>query len=175
MLNQIYGHLVAPKIAMACASAAARRRGLSAFRVIGSNMAPTLEAKDIAWYCRLDSPSRLRRAQAVALATSVFGTAVVPSRIVAFPGETVEIREGELFVDGIRVPQPYVQAGRAEQDYSRSSAPVSVPRDHVWVLGDFRDMSKDSRHIGAIGLAAVLGRITHAHAPGQHASPREIT
>jgi len=60
MLEQIYDHLIAPKLALASASAAARKRGLSAFQVIASNMAPTLEPKDIATIAGRVSSTRSR-------------------------------------------------------------------------------------------------------------------
>ena len=174
MLKKIYRHLIAPKVALPAASLSARKVGLTAFRVPGSNMAPTLEPSEIAWYVPGTAERPLDRAEVVALTAKEFGTAIVPSRVVALPNEVVELRNGSLFVNGACLPEPYLHAGRAEQEYSRSSPPSSVPAGHVWVLGDFRDISRDSRHIGPIPVAAVLGRITRAHAPGQHASPREV-
>lgn len=174
VFKQIYSHLFAPKLALASASAAAGKLGLKTFEVLGSNMAPTLEPKEIAWYAPASSIAELRRGYVVALSTPEFGTAIVPSRVIGLPGETVEIREGVLLINGKLIPEPYLAPERAEQDYSITSAPLTVPSGHVWLLGDFRDMSKDSRHLGPVPSSAVLGRITHAHLSGSHTSPRQV-
>ena len=174
VFKQIYSHLIAPKLALAAASAAAGELGLKTFEVVGSNMAPTLEPKEIAWYAPVSRLTELRRGFVVALSSPVFGTAIVPSRIASFPGETVEIREGMVLINGEVVAEPYLDPRRAEQEYSLTSEPFVVPSGHVWLLGDFRDMSKDSRSIGPVPSNAVLGRITHAHPPGSHARPRQV-
>ena len=174
MLQRVFNHLIAPKLALASAKSAARKRGLDAFQVLGVNMAPTIEAQDIAWFEALPASELVSRGQVVVFTSEAYGSAVVPSRVVGLPDEDIEIRDGSLLVNGALIDEPYLQFGRAEQSYSRSCQRTSVPKGHLWLLGDFRDMSKDSRNIGAVPVAAVLGRITHVHPPGRHNHPREV-
>lgn len=74
-------------------------------------------------------------------------------RVIALPGQTVEARDGKLFVDGNQLAEPYLAPG-TETVMDR---PVTVPRDHVWVMGDNRSQSRDSRFFGAIKKSSIIG------------------
>ena len=76
-------------------------------------------------------------------------------RVIGLPGETVELRGGRLFVDGARVPEPYLQGPPDTRDYG----PVEVPEGSLFVLGDNRTNSNDSRFgLGFVPLDKVIGR-----------------
>jgi signal peptidase I len=75
-------------------------------------------------------------------------------RVVALPGETVEGRDGAVHVDGRRLREPYLAPDTVTSDF----APVEVPPDHLWVMGDNRQNSSDSRVFGAIPRSSVVGR-----------------
>jgi signal peptidase I len=76
-------------------------------------------------------------------------------RVIGLPGETIELRNGRLFVDGIRRPEPYLEGPADSRDYG----PVEVPNGAVFVLGDNRLNSNDSRFgLGFIPVDRVVGR-----------------
>ncbi len=75
-------------------------------------------------------------------------------RVLAVPGEEVEGRNGHVFVNGREVIEPYLPAGTATMDFG----PVTVPPDHLWVMGDNRSNSADSRVFGPIRQSSVVGR-----------------
>jgi signal peptidase I len=65
-------------------------------------------------------------------------------RVVAFGGESVEARDGRLLVNGRVLREPYLPTGVATvPDFG----PVEIPAEHVWVMGDNRTNSKDSRYL----------------------------
>lgn len=78
-------------------------------------------------------------------------------RLIGLPGETVEIREGKVFINGIALEEPYV-ATRLNTA-SRSLPPVKVQEHHYYILGDNRDNSSDSRIWGLAPEKYVLGRV----------------
>jgi signal peptidase I len=95
------------------------------------------------------------------------GTAVqhddLIKRVIALGGETVEIRECRVLIDGTVVPEPWLP----EEDVQRDDlvarcgqpdmAPVAVPVGSVFLLGDNRPMSFDSRQFGPVALDVVVG------------------
>lgn len=76
-------------------------------------------------------------------------------RVVALPGETVEIRAGAVFVNGKIVEEPYVSGANADL---RSYPPHEVRPGHYFVLGDNRKGSNDSRSWGLVPKRYIYGK-----------------
>jgi signal peptidase I len=76
-------------------------------------------------------------------------------RVIGLPGETVELRDGNLYVDGERVLQPYLKGPPDTRPYG----PKTVPPDSVFVLGDNRLYSNDSRFgLGFVPIDKIVGK-----------------
>ena len=98
-------------------------------------------------------PMRAARTVLGALGVGTEGDTLV-KRVVALPGETVEGREGRVFVDGRELHEPYL----ARQQVTSAFGPERVPTDHLWVLGDSRENSVDSRSFGPVPVDDLEGR-----------------
>ena len=80
-------------------------------------------------------------------------------RVVALPGETVEYRSCVLYIDGREVVEPYLDpAVVTSTSCGQAYAPNVVPDDTVFVMGDNRPGSKDSRSLGPITYDNLIGR-----------------
>jgi signal peptidase I len=78
-------------------------------------------------------------------------------RVIGLPGETVEIKDCVVFVDGTALREAYVTP--ANNQVACAYGPVRVPKDSLLVLGDNRDHSGDSRFgLGMIPFDKVIGR-----------------
>jgi len=79
-------------------------------------------------------------------------------RVIAVAGDVVEIHRGELYVNGVRMPEEYarVHANR-RWSWQENIAPELVPSDSLFVLGDNRDNSEDSRYWGPVPVRNVVG------------------
>jgi signal peptidase I len=77
-------------------------------------------------------------------------------RVVAVAGQTVDVQDGKVSIDGVELTEPYVNT--AYPDHYSSDVPAKIPPGTVWVMGDNRANSKDSRFIGPQPLTKVLGR-----------------
>jgi signal peptidase I len=75
-------------------------------------------------------------------------------RVVALPGETLEIIDNRVLVDGTVIDEPYLEPSVEMPDFG----PVAVPAGSVFVMGDNRNSSRDSRYFGAIPLDDVVGK-----------------
>lgn len=75
-------------------------------------------------------------------------------RVVALPGETVEGRDGHVHVDGQVLVEPYLDP----ETETSSFEPEQVPAGHLWVMGDNRSASDDSRRFHSVPIDDVVGR-----------------
>ncbi len=77
-------------------------------------------------------------------------------RIVGLPGDKIEIREGEVFVNGNKLDEPYLDS---KFNQSRASQqPLSIEEYSYYVLGDNRDASSDSRYWGVVPEKNILAK-----------------
>lgn len=79
---------------------------------------------------------------------------VLVKRVVALPGETIEVRGGHVFVNGQEIKDG------AQEDAEDNMAPLNLDKDQYFVMGDNRRNSADSRLNGPIGKADIRGRAT---------------
>jgi signal peptidase I len=110
-------------------------------------------------------PVRVGREVLGALGIGTGGDSLV-KRVIALPGETVEGREGRVFVDGRELREPYL----AREQVTSAFGPERVPEDRIWVLGDARENSVDSRFFGTVPIDAVEGRAVFRVWPPQRSA-----
>jgi signal peptidase I len=84
-------------------------------------------------------------------------------RVVGLPGEEIVIEGGDVYVDGRQLEEGYLPEGTVTSteasDYKcHRDDPCVVPEDHLWVMGDNRGDSQDSRYFGPIPEDTVVGR-----------------
>jgi signal peptidase I len=83
-------------------------------------------------------------------------------RVVAVPGDTVEIRRGTVIVNQFRIEEPYLKAEFRDGESFRKAI---VPPDHFFVLGDRRNSSNDSRNWGFVPRDLIYGRAIFSYWP----------
>ncbi len=81
-------------------------------------------------------------------------------RVIALPGQTVDISNGHVYVDGEILDEPYYDGKTSPLSSSSMTYPLTVEENTVFVMGDNRNNSKDSRSsdLGLVPYEAVLGK-----------------
>jgi len=126
-----------------------------ATRVEGQSMEPNLHTdqrlvvEKVSY--RLHGPQRF---DIVVLKLPKQGDELLIKRVVGLPGEMVEIRAGRVYINGEQLEEPFItdntRPGRSEK--------LIVPPLHVFVMGDNRNHSNDSRSFGPVPIENAVGR-----------------
>jgi signal peptidase I len=143
--------------------------GLRPYRIPSASMADTLQPGDFILVDALSYGGRLpllKQFRLPALRAPRPGEVVVlrdpedpgeacVKRCIAVEGDTVELHDGGVWVNGRRLVEPYL----TEQSAGADSVRVVVPARGVYLLGDARARSRDSRAFGCVDRGALLGRV----------------
>ncbi len=124
-------------------------------RVDGTSMLDTLHENNIMGVSRLHY--RLNEPQRGEIITCNYpedGNKLFVKRIIGLPGETIEIREGTVYIDGEPIAETYLT--RVDD---QSMDPITLAKDEIFVMGDNRPVSRDSRAVGPLTLDEIYGRV----------------
>jgi signal peptidase I len=136
------------------ACSAVKKVALQPVKVEGIAMEPSLKHGDRIFISRdLD---RIERSEIVIFYYPFDESKSYIKRVVGLPNDRVEIRQGQVFVNGEKVPEPYVDIKNNQA--LRSSTEITVPEDNYYVIGDNRDNSNDSRIWGPLQRHFIYGK-----------------
>lgn len=81
-------------------------------------------------------------------------------RIIGLPGETVKVHEGFIYINGNKLPEPYLrdQTTILGNGFLSEDQEITVPEEEFFVMGDNRPHSSDSREFGPIPKNSIIGK-----------------
>lgn len=132
-----------------------------ATRVYGQSMEPNLHTNErlviekVSYH--FHGP---RRGDVVVLRDPGGSPELLIKRVIGLPGERITITNGSVFVDGVSIDEPYL-----DQETQGNGRSWIVPPFTVFVLGDNRSASRDSRIFGPVELDEILGRALFRYWP----------
>ncbi len=91
-------------------------------------------------------------------------------RVVGLAGDKVELKNGAVWVNGAKLDEPYVYKGQSTEALNGQTA-WQIPDGHLFVLGDHRAASQDSRVFGPIAVSSVGGRVAYRCFPATSRGP----
>ncbi|MEO7836096.1 MAG: signal peptidase I [Acidimicrobiales bacterium] len=129
-----------------------------AFFIPSESMLPTLEKQDRVLVNKLSYRlHKVNRGDVLVFERPPNEAGVIRDlikRVVALPGETVEGKNGRIYIDGEALREPYLPRATTTSTFG----PETIPTDHIWVMGDNRSNSSDSRVFGSIPTSSIVGR-----------------
>lgn len=129
-------------------------------RVDGSSMLNTLENNEYMiatkWQYLWNDPARFD----VVICKYPGRKETFVKRIIGLPGEKLELREGELYINDALVPQNFDKTPS-----NKSFPPVEIPEGSYFVMGDNRDHSNDSRAVGPLERNMIRGHVRYVVFP----------
>lgn len=146
--------VIAEPLAIAVALAFLVRSAASLYTIPSTSMVPSLQVGDHI----LVTPYRgamPRRGEVIVFHAPDRPSELRVKRVVALPGDLIDSTAGRVRIGGHAIPEPYLlkQAATGEID------PQIIPADSLFVMGDNREDSLDSRRLGPLSRALVVGRV----------------
>ena len=124
---------------------------ITPIRVNGDSMNPTLEDGEI---MILDIVSyKLKGLKRFDIVVINQGRELIIKRVIGLPGEKIKYKDGDLYINGNKVEDPYSTGSGFTEDFE-----LTIPKDEYYVLGDNRGNSLDSRVFGTFTKKQVLGK-----------------
>ena len=121
-------------------------------RIKGYSMEPTYHNGSVDFLWKLQYITSKPKRQDVVAVRFAGNRVMLLKRVIALGGETIEFRNGKLFVDGKEIEEPYVH-----YPCNWNLPPRQVERNYVYVLGDNRNMPIEDHHFGQASMKRILG------------------
>jgi signal peptidase I len=133
-------------------------------KVIGPSMEPSISNNDFLFVNKLAYSSKaIQRGDVIVFHNPENPEEILVKRVVGIPGDQVEIIGGWLFVNNAMFDEPYLGTPDIFD-----TPEITVPQDMVFVLGDNRRFSSDSRDWGPLSIRSILGRADFVYWPIRH-------
>lgn len=132
------------------------------YEVHGQSMEPTIQPNE---YIIVEKASYLfttpARGDVVIIGSQITGNQQLIKRVVGLANETLAIRNGVVYINDTQLDETYLLPLSIKSDYG----PITIPTGHIFVLGDNRDNSTDSRTFGPVSLEKVQGHALFSYWP----------
>jgi len=132
-------------------------------RVEGTSMLPMLEDQDRLFINKIAyRVGEIHRGDVVVFEYPRDHTKSYIKRVIALPGDRLRIADGQVYVNGVRLKEPYVPNRFADD---RSEPEQVLPSHEYFVMGDHRSISSDSREFGPVDRNLIYGKAVFVYWP----------
>jgi signal peptidase I len=132
-------------------------------RVEGTSMLPVLEDQDRLFINKIAyQVGEIHQGDVVVFEYPRDHTKSYIKRVIGLPGDRIRIEHGIVYVNGVRLKEPYVPA---RYDDDRSESEIVLPPHEYFVMGDHRSISSDSREFGPVDRNLIYGKAVFVYWP----------
>lgn len=133
------------------------------YRVEMTSMVSTLEPNDLVLVEKISYKfSKPHRGDVVVFRPPNDSTSMYIKRVIGLPGDTISIANDTVYINGKPLEEPYVHSPMADMPET------AIPEGKVFVMGDNRSVSLDSRSFGPIEISSIIGRAVLVYWPLNH-------
>lgn len=134
--------------------------GVIPYRIPSGAMAPTLQSGDFILVNATAYMNGLPEINDVIVFNYPEDTDIdFVMRVIGTPNDKIEIKQGDILVNGVKIEQPYIDPENSVRT-SQTDLFIDVPENSLFVLGDNRDNSRDSRYWGFVPTDYVVGKVS---------------
>lgn len=139
-------------------------------QVKGASMEPTFNSGDYIFTSKITYRFRpLQKGDVVVFKSPKNPDIEFIKRVIALPGDKVKITDNNVYVNGILVNEPYISDKTSLWDggYVKENTEFQISEHEVFVMGDNRPRSSDSREFGPIRIESIIGQVFFRYYPPQ--------
>jgi signal peptidase I len=136
--------------------------------VMGASMEPTLHTGDRIFISRVAyRMGEISRGDVVIIKSPRNPDIEYVKRVIGLPGETLLFKDGEVYVNDYLLEEPYLteKTNLWQNGFVEENIPYVVPENHIFVMGDNRPRSSDSREFGPVPVESIIGKATVQYYP----------
>lgn len=138
----------------------------SAYKIEGNSMASVLKDQERVIISKIGVQNgNIKRFEIVVLRKPDEPDKSIIKRVIGLPGEIIEIRDGEVYIDSKKIVQPFLTEKRDTLFKSIHLSPLLIRNGHYFVIGDNRQVSIDSRSFGEVPGKYIYGRAIFRYWP----------
>jgi len=137
-------------------------------QVKGSSMVPNLSEGDYIFTSKITYKFRdMKRGDVVVFRSPSNPDIEFIKRIIGLPGDKVMVRDSKVYVNDSIIQENYINANTplANNGFLQEGIPITVPENHIFVMGDNREVSSDSRIFGPIPISSLIGQVFYRYFP----------
>lgn len=141
---------------------AVRAYALTRVDVDGVSMASTLKNKDVMFQEKISLYlHEFKRGSIITFDSKDKKQRAYIKRVIGLAGDQIEIKNGKVYLNGKELNEGYLSEGTTTEggDFLRENVKYTVPGNHIFVMGDNREVSYDSRYFGPINVSDIEGHV----------------
>ncbi|MDH7476627.1 MAG: signal peptidase I [Microgenomates group bacterium] len=137
-------------------------------QVKGASMEPTFQSDDYIFTSKVTYKFRsFERGDVVVFRSPKNPDIEYIKRVIGLPGDMILIQNSNVYVNGVLLEENYISAKTNLWDggFTKEGVSYIVPEDEIYVLGDNRPRSSDSREFGPIPISSIVGQVFYRYFP----------
>lgn len=130
--------------------------------VDGPSMASTLKNKDVMFEEKISKLTNdIKRGDIITFNSHDILRPSYIKRVIGLAGDCIELKEGKVYLNNEELSEPYLSAGTytGEEEFLKENIKFTIPKDTLFVMGDNREVSEDSRCFGPVKYKDIQGRV----------------